>query len=600
MKRVISAFMILALVLSMCVDVFAAENTGSITISNATVDQTYTVYQLFDATFLNDSEGKTQAVSYSIKPESQFFAALFGADGKSENPFFTYEASTGNIQKKSSEKDTYISYLVDLISSGSYTPAAAPVKASGSEVKFDNLPYGYYVVFSTLGATVTITSNTPDAKVVDKNQEPATDFTKLVQTGVDENGEPVYGADGSYSIGETFHYQISFTATNYKGLLPIEYYQITDTRGEALWVDIDNIEVQVGGETLSRGYYLCYGDPSQLNPGNREYLGDWGTTEKSRDNAQWYLEHISDVEFRIMIPWKENHTIELQMSDSVAGQVLGYTLDYPDLALHKFPATTNVSVVYPAAVKANAVTGGSKVYNKAEITSSAGPIGGGGNIVEPPVTVTGFGIEKVDAATGKHLAGAQFRLFQSVYAGGKWETVPLYVIPTDLEGVYILDSFGTDADDEVETSREKYEAYLEGYLGEDYATKQDNLVVTPINGKIVILGLKEGMYYLQEVKAPDGYNSVSSRIPIDAYTVFDSFEVYTDASGKAVDETVSGSGYIKHSYYIKHVKVENSRGVELPSTGGEGTMMLITIGTMVAMAFAVLLITHKKMSVYHD
>ena len=600
MKRVISAFMILALVLSMGVDVFAAENTGSITISNATVDQTYTVYQLFDATFLNDSEGKTQAVSYSIKPESQFFAALFGADGKSENPFFAYEASTGNIQKKSSEKDAYISYLVDLISSGSYTPAAAPVKASGSEVKFDNLPYGYYVVFSTLGATVTITSNTPDAKVVDKNQEPATDFTKLVQTGVDENGEPVYGADGSYSIGETFHYQISFTATNYKGLLPIEYYQITDTRGEALWVDIDNIEVQVGGETLSRGYYLCYGDPSQLNPGNREYLGNWGTMEKSRDNAQWYLEHISDVEFRIMIPWKENHTIELQMSDSVAGQVLGYTLDYPDLALHKFPATTNVSVVYPAAVKANAVTGGSKVYNKAEITSSAGPIGGGGNIVEPPVTVTGFGIEKVDAATGKHLAGAQFRLFQSVYAGGKWETVPLYVIPTDLEGVYILDSFGTDADDEVETSREKYEAYLEGYLGEDYATKQDNLVVTPINGKIVILGLKEGMYYLQEVKAPDGYNSVSSRIPIDAYTVFDSFEVYTDASGKAVDETVSGSGYIKHSYYIKHVKVENSRGVELPSTGGEGTMMLITIGTMVAMAFSVLLITHKKMSVYHD
>ena len=44
----------------------------------------------------------------------------------------------------------------------------------------------------------------------------------------------------------------------------------------------------------------------------------------------------------------------------------------------------------------------------------------------------------------------------------------------------------------------------------------------------------------------------------------------------------------------------NSTGVELPSTGGEGTMMLITIGTMIAMAFAVLLITHKKMSVYHD
>ena len=40
--------------------------------------------------------------------------------------------------------------------------------------------------------------------------------------------------------------------------------------------------------------------------------------------------------------------------------------------------------------------------------------------------------------------------------------------------------------------------------------------------------------------------------------------------------------------------------VELPSTGGAGTMLLITIGSLVALAFAVLLITHKKMSVYRD
>ena len=51
---------------------------------------------------------------------------------------------------------------------------------------------------------------------------------------------------------------------------------------------------------------------------------------------------------------------------------------------------------------------------------------------------------------------------------------------------------------------------------------------------------------------------------------------------------------------VATLTLENSKGVELPSTGGEGTMMLITIGTMVAMVFAVLLITHKKMSIYHD
>ena len=46
--------------------------------------------------------------------------------------------------------------------------------------------------------------------------------------------------------------------------------------------------------------------------------------------------------------------------------------------------------------------------------------------------------------------------------------------------------------------------------------------------------------------------------------------------------------------------MENSKGVELPSTGGMGTFWLITIGTLLAIGFAVFLITHKKMSVYAD
>jgi LPXTG-motif cell wall-anchored protein len=56
------------------------------------------------------------------------------------------------------------------------------------------------------------------------------------------------------------------------------------------------------------------------------------------------------------------------------------------------------------------------------------------------------------------------------------------------------------------------------------------------------------------------------------------------------------------TYTVGHeaLNIENNSGVELPSTGGVGTMMMITFGTLVAIAFAVLLITQKKMSVYHD
>ena len=53
-------------------------------------------------------------------------------------------------------------------------------------------------------------------------------------------------------------------------------------------------------------------------------------------------------------------------------------------------------------------------------------------------------------------------------------------------------------------------------------------------------------------------------------------------------------------YSLTHTVVHNSQGVVLPSTGGMGTFWLITIGSLLAIVFAVFLITHKKMSVYAD
>jgi LPXTG-motif cell wall-anchored protein len=53
-------------------------------------------------------------------------------------------------------------------------------------------------------------------------------------------------------------------------------------------------------------------------------------------------------------------------------------------------------------------------------------------------------------------------------------------------------------------------------------------------------------------------------------------------------------------YQVYGVPVVNNQGHELPSTGAEGTMMLITLGTLITIGFAVLLITQKKMTTYHD
>ena len=56
--------MILVLVMMMSMTAFAAEETGSITITNATIDETYAVYKIFDASIKMAADGETaEAVS---------------------------------------------------------------------------------------------------------------------------------------------------------------------------------------------------------------------------------------------------------------------------------------------------------------------------------------------------------------------------------------------------------------------------------------------------------------------------------------------------------------------------------------------------------
>ena len=141
----------------------------------------------------------------------------------------------------------------------------------------------------------------------------------------------------------------------------------------------------------------------------------------------------------------------------------------------------------------------------------------------------------------------------------------------------------------------------EGNIAEYLGTNtQDNYVVSQANGKLAILGLKEGTYYLKEVEAPNGYNALSLPVEIKAGEGTRPFVIFADKDGNVADIQAEDGVHEEIRYDLTHTVVHNSKGVELPSTGGEGTFWLITIGTLLAIGFAVFLITHKKMSVYTD
>jgi LPXTG-motif cell wall-anchored protein len=602
MKKFLSILMVLAMIVSLSVTVFAAENTGSITITNATIDETYAIYKIFDASISTDANGETNAVSYSISTDNQFFDAMFGAKGTAGD-YFLYNENTGSVTKKEGVNDSdLIKYLTELVKGGTYQTAVASVKAESDEVKFEDLPYGYYLITSSLGTIVTINSNTPDVQVIDKNQKPGSGFDKLIQIGVDENGDPIWGESNSANIADQVTYKITFEATNYDGENKIKYYQIHDEKGDAIWAEFNSFSVSVGGEELKRGYYLSQGG---VNTDNWEFLGDWSDipeADRDRNDAQWYLVHLDTDKFRITIPWLEDHTIT-DVTNADNGTT-SYSVNFPEDAASKFDSPVTVEIVYSAVVEANAAIGNTthgNRYNKAHAswTSEHETIS-----TKPEEVVTyvyGIGLLKDDIATRENLAGAKFRIYKDADC-----TQPVYVIPTNIDGVYIVDSLNTVAEDvsgiKQETARKLYAAYLEEYLKDEDGNviEQNNLVVSQGNGKLAILGLKEGSYYLKEVEAPAGYNALTQPVELKAGEEIRSFVIFADKDGNVADIQQTDGVHHEISYDLTHTVVHNSKGVVLPSTGGMGTFWLITIGTLMAIGFAVFLITHKKMSAYTD
>ena len=106
--------------------------------------------------------------------------------------------------------------------------------------------------------------------------------------------------------------------------------------------------------------------------------------------------------------------------------------------------------------------------------------------------------------------------------------------------------------------------------------------------------------YVKEVTPPDGYNALSKAVEIKVGHTNNRFYIYASGDGSVADIQSATPTYLEKEFRVEEVEIFNSKGAVLPSTGGEGTFWLITIGTLLTIGFAVFLITHKKMSVYAD
>lgn len=90
--------------------------------------------------------------------------------------------------------------------------------------------------------------------------------------------------------------------------------------------------------------------------------------------------------------------------------------------------------------------------------------------------------------------------------------------------------------------------------------------------ELVLNGLDAGTYYLEEIKAPDGYNKLTAPVTV------------TITEDGKVNGTADGTVY-----------VSNNAGATLPSTGGMGTTVFYVVGGGLMAVAVVLLVTKKRM-----
>lgn len=238
---------------------------GTITVNPNFKDQTYKLYKLFDAHITFNADGTAaRAITYTI-PGKETTAVTDDLGAGSE--WFTVNdqhfvvAKTGTVTDWAKDPDAitwaknFGTQVGDPITAGSDNDA---------NVKWENIPFGYYFVETTLGSFIGVDSNTPDVTIQDKNQKPTIDkeivsiagATDTLSASTDTT-DPGNGVreKGIAQIGDAVNFKLTIAAKpgaqSYvvqdelpAGLTPPAASAVTVSAGS------NNVETTVDGQTI--------------------------------------------------------------------------------------------------------------------------------------------------------------------------------------------------------------------------------------------------------------------------------------------------------------------------------------------------------------
>lgn len=455
----------------------------------------------------------------------------------------------------------------------------------------ESLNYGYKInetyksiLDKVLGAEVTDKSDqgyyeavqkaTSDGKNGNNTQKFANDFTKELLNYNKSNTSAKIEA----TVTKTFDKASTETSTTFDGLA-YGYYLVCQTGTKAIQSSLvalteptatvnlkseaPKIEKKADKATIFVGETVTYTVTGQVpdTTGYDNYI------YKIHDTLTSGLDFVTNTEgTKVKVTVKiGDTTVDVNEADFVnaTGEVV--TTPTRTMVLDLFgkvrAATTGQTIVvtYQAKVNKDAVV---ETKNSATLEYSNNPGTNETGTTKPSEVVTPtypLDINKINAKDKKMLAGAHFTLYGSTSEGTIDKTKAIKVTK-DGEGKY---TYASDQNATENTTT-------------DMVTVADKI---DGKGNLHINGLAAGTYYLEETKAPDGFNKLANPIKV------------TIAKTSDTEWTISKNDTKEED---KIIDIENSTGSLLPSTGGAGVIVFAGVAILLVFGVAVSFIRDKR------
>ena len=235
-SKLMSVLLIVAMLFTLAAPAMAADGDagttkpGSITITDAVVDQTYTAYRILDLESY-DADAK----AYAYKANSEWEEWL---ESPAVKDVYVNIDAQGYV--KWVEGASAADFAAKAQKQLTGKTAAGSVKAvEGTNTVIGNLDLGYYLVDTTLGALCSLDTTNPDVEMKEKNEAPT------VTKEVEEDSTSEWGATNDADINQV---------VNYKAVIKVkagaEKYILHDTMSAGLTFDPDSVKVTVDGKSV--------------------------------------------------------------------------------------------------------------------------------------------------------------------------------------------------------------------------------------------------------------------------------------------------------------------------------------------------------------